>query len=271
MGEKLCFVIAPIGDQDSEIRKRSDQVLNYIIKPVTKRCGYKAERADEISEPGIITTQVIQRLLDADLVIADLTGRNPNVFYELAIRHAIKKPVVQIIRCNEPIPFDVSTTRTIHFDHQNLESVDKCKEELQKQIHSVEKDPAKVDSPISVTIDLKALRQSKNPWEKSTAEIMSMLQDIWGEVQKGSLPRGKGAIFSPVVEEIENFFVDFAQNIVPILPKKDLIHFITILSRFSLKLKASEREYDFPFHALLFCINTMEKRLMQLEKESNGE
>ena len=84
--EKQCFVIAPIGEAESDTRKRSDQ----------------------ISEPGIITSQVIQHIVDDPLVIADLTGRNPNVFYELAIRHAIKKPLVQIIKKGEAFPFDLT-------------------------------------------------------------------------------------------------------------------------------------------------------------------
>lgn len=94
MGEgsgKTCFVIAPIGEPGSETRRRSDQILNHVIKPVAKQAGYAAVRADEEGEPGLITHQVIQHLLDDPLVIADLTGRNPNVFYELAIRHAINK------------------------------------------------------------------------------------------------------------------------------------------------------------------------------------
>jgi len=77
---KKCFVIAPLGSDGSEVRKRSDQVLKHIIKPAASECGYEATRADEISEPGIITSQVIQRIVDDHLVIADLTDRNPNVF-----------------------------------------------------------------------------------------------------------------------------------------------------------------------------------------------
>ena len=53
---KNCFVICPIGEENSEIRKRSDQIFNYVIKPITKEFGYKAVRAHEISEPGIITS-----------------------------------------------------------------------------------------------------------------------------------------------------------------------------------------------------------------------
>lgn len=175
---KRCFVIAPIGDEGSEVKKRSDQVLTHIIKPVAMECGYKAIRADELSEPGVITVQVIQHLMDDDLVIADLTGKNPNVFYELAVRHALKKPIVQIIQSGESIPFDVASMLTISVNHGDLDSVARCKEELIRQIRSVEKDPTKVNSPITMAIDLQSLRQSENPLEKSTTEIISMLQDI---------------------------------------------------------------------------------------------
>ena len=96
--DKVCFVIAPLGDEGSETRKRSDQVLKHIIKPSTADCGYKAVRADEISEPGLITSQIIQHLMDDPLVMADLTELNPNVFYELALCHALKRPLVQIIQ-----------------------------------------------------------------------------------------------------------------------------------------------------------------------------
>ncbi len=61
---KICFVIGPIGDEGTEKRRQSDQVLNYIIAPAVKECGYEAIRADKISEPGIITSQIIQHLID---------------------------------------------------------------------------------------------------------------------------------------------------------------------------------------------------------------
>jgi len=176
--KKKCFVISPIGEEGSEMRERSDKVLEHIIKPPVEECGYECMRADEISEPGIITSQIIQHLIDDDLVVADLTGRNPNVYYELAVRHVVRKPIVQVIQAGESIPFDVAGTRTIHVDHRDLDSVADCKLELVKQIRSVEKDPSRVDTPISVAIDLEFLRKSENPLEKSSTEIISMLQEV---------------------------------------------------------------------------------------------
>jgi hypothetical protein len=175
---KTCFVIAPIGEERSEIRGRSDKVLTHIIRPITKNCGYNSIRADEVSQPGVITSQIIQHIIDDDLVIADLTGRNPNVFYELAVRHAIKKPVIQIIQSGESIPFDVAQTRTIQFDPTDMDSVANCKKELEKQIKATEQNSTNIDSPISMAIKLQVLGKSDNPLEKSNAEIISMLQDV---------------------------------------------------------------------------------------------
>jgi hypothetical protein len=94
-----CFVIGPIGEAGSEIRAAADDFMKYIVLPVVskKGCEYDAPiRADSMNEPGRITSQIIKLLMDADLVIADLTGNNPNVYYELCLRHALGKPVIHM-------------------------------------------------------------------------------------------------------------------------------------------------------------------------------
>lgn len=200
---KTCFVIAPIGAEGSEIRVRSDQVLKHIIGPSVRDCGYEPIRADQISEPGLITSQVIQHVVEDPLVIADLTGRNPNVFYELALRHALKKAVVQIIHATETIPFDVAASRTVHVDHRDLDSVARAKEEICRQIRAVEKNPSDVDTPISVAVELQSLRRSDNPLEKSYAEIITMLTEIrtgMGDMRDGV--RGRAALHPGVVEDL---------------------------------------------------------------------
>lgn len=175
---KKCFVICPIGEPDTAIRTRSDRVLKYIIKPIVEEFGYTTIRADQMPEPGVVTSQIIQHLIDADLVIADLTDGNPNVYYELAVRHLFRKPTVQIIHVNQRPSFDVTPQRTISFDYQDLESVDECKERLKETIRTVEKDPSHVDSPISQAIDTRGLLNSNNPGGNTIVRIFDMLEDI---------------------------------------------------------------------------------------------
>jgi hypothetical protein len=182
--EKLCFVIAPIGDPDSETRKRSDQVLKHVIRPAVSSCGYKAVRADEIDKPGIITSQVIQHVVDDPLVVADLTERNPNVFYELAIRHALRKPLVQLIKKGEAIPFDVAGTRTIYVDHRDLDSVEGAKNEIIEQVKALEKDSSDIETPISVSLDLQLLRQSEKPEDRSLADLVAAVSDLRTSLSK---------------------------------------------------------------------------------------
>lgn len=180
MSEQLkpCFVISPIGEEGTETRSRADKVLKHVIKPAALECGYEAIRADEIADPGLITSQVIQHIIDDDLVIADLTGRNPNVFYELALRHALRKPLVQIIQKGESLPFDVAEMRTIPLDHTDLDSVEQAKKAIVQQIKAVEKNPDKIETPISVSLDMQQLRSSGDPEDNMLADILNAIRDL---------------------------------------------------------------------------------------------
>ena len=149
--EKVCFVISPIGDEGSDIRERSDLTYEYIIRPVVEEFGYHLTRADYIKEPGIITSQIIDQIVESPLVIADLSDNNPNVFYELAIRHIIQKPYIQMMRFGQKIPFDITGLRTIPFDI-DLESADSAKKELFDQINSIQNGKFNKNNPITSAI-----------------------------------------------------------------------------------------------------------------------
>ncbi len=175
---KRCFVIAPIGELDSATRKRSDKILKHVIRPATAECGYHTTRADEISEPGLITSQIIQHIVDDALVIADLTEWNPNVFYELAVRHALRKPFIQIIEKGQRIPFDVASLRTIQLDHTDLDSVEIAKTEIIAHIRHLESSDTPIESPISTAIDLQSLRSSGQPVERSLAALQEAVSEL---------------------------------------------------------------------------------------------
>lgn len=103
--ETTCFYVAPIGDPGSLLRKHSDLFLGSIVEPAVEPFKLSVIRADAIDKPGVITKQVIEYLMKSRLVVVDLSHHNPNVFYELALRHMMRLPVVQIIRMGDKIPF----------------------------------------------------------------------------------------------------------------------------------------------------------------------
>lgn len=116
-----CFVIGPIGDQladagtaDRIAFEESVQIFEEVIKAACDAFEIEAYRSDEIDDPGEIPEQIFEALRDEDLVIADLTGANPNVMYELGIRHVTGKCTIQIGEKGK-LPFDVNTIRTVQF------------------------------------------------------------------------------------------------------------------------------------------------------------
>ncbi len=151
--ENTCFYITPIGDEGSEHRKHSDLFLGSIVEPALEQFGLQVIRADAIDKPGVITRQIIDYLLRARLVIADLSYHNPNVFYELAIRHAARLPVVQIIRAADRIPFDLNQVRTVKIDTSDIFSlvpkIDTYRSEIANQVRRALDNPDSVDNPIT--------------------------------------------------------------------------------------------------------------------------
>ena len=124
-------------------------------------------------------------VVESPLVIADLTGHNPNVFYELAIRHAIRKPYVQMIRKNETIPFDVATARTVRYDF-DVDSAQDAIDEITRQIETLESDPTDIETPISMSLELQSLRTVTDQQSSGLHQVLPLLEDINSAVHNNS-------------------------------------------------------------------------------------
>lgn len=166
MAIENCFVIMAIGDQNfgefsislDELKKRYDDLIKEAI--LKAKPGIEVVRADEISLPGTITTDIVTRIMHSNFVVADVTYPNPNVFYELGLRHACKSGTIIIKEKNGPkVPFDIAHLRYI--EYENTPSGLKELSEKLKQYFSVyEKDPSRPDSHL---LELAKLTKFKFP------------------------------------------------------------------------------------------------------------
>lgn len=149
-----CFYISPIGSEGSEERKHSDLFMGSLVEPVLSEFRLAVVRADKIGEAGMITGQIIDHILLAKLVIVDLSFHNTNVFYELALRHAVRRPIVQLSRAADKLPFDVGQVRTVVVDTTDIYSLvpqlDSLKAQIAAQIRKTLDESSEVENPLSV-------------------------------------------------------------------------------------------------------------------------
>jgi len=116
--KRNAFVVMPIKKAGSPEYEHFRALFDEILKPTLEAAGFSTQRADDVQKTGAITKDIILRLAEADLVVADLTDLNPNVFYELGVRHALRGfgtvMILDELRTTD-VPFDLSAYRVIKF------------------------------------------------------------------------------------------------------------------------------------------------------------
>ena len=170
--KKRCFIITPIGNDNDSIRRHIDGIIDAAIKPALEP-DHEVVAAHKITETGTITKQIIKEIYQDELAIANLTGNNPNVMYELAIRYCLGKPVLTIAEKGTNLPFDVMPERTIFYVNDPQGSLD-LKDAIRSYVLNV--DLAKRESPIH------AILKEIN----ADAEALSIIKSS----KKGTLPQG---------------------------------------------------------------------------------
>lgn len=209
-----CFVIGPIGSEDSEARIHADWLYTGIIEPVFAADfpQFKLERADKIPTPGMVSAQIISRLYEAELVIADLSFHNANAFYEMAIRHNVGKPIIHMIRKNENIPFDVIPHRAIPFSVQRAQSLEEAKNALRPAIEQAIQAGFKPDNPITHALGQIKLQTTASPEMKVItdevaalrAQVNQLISQMGKESELATIRRLKSSNLAELFREIGN-------------------------------------------------------------------
>lgn len=128
--KETCFVIMPF-------REPLNEYYSEIIKPAIHKSGLFPVRADEIYGTQSIIKDIVEKIFESKLLIADLTYRNPNVMYELGVAHSLNKPVIMLVQSTDDIPFDLKHLRTIVYETTKVRWHEKLQESIENTITAV--------------------------------------------------------------------------------------------------------------------------------------
>ncbi|MDX5485205.1 hypothetical protein NJE56_09580 [Bacillus pumilus] len=186
---KNAFIVMPIGPRDSDIRRSSEGIYQAVIKPTLEELGYKPSAAHEIDDTGSINKQIIERLLNDELVIANLTGLNPNVMYELAVRHATGKAIVSVCQEGTTLPFDLYDERTIFYE-DDMKGVIELKQPFKRMVIKCLEN-TKIDNPIYRVATDNLIEENIKKSSPQDLGIYTKLNELENMIRNISIPTGE--------------------------------------------------------------------------------
>ena len=149
-----CFVIMPIRPIGSEEYDHFRALYEEVIRPPLAALGFNVVRADDSVRTGSITKEIVGLLASSALVVADITDLNPNVFYELGVRHTLRRrgTIILMDKSRTKIPFDLTPYRVIEFDGGSLKGAGDLRRQLDAFASALASDsaeePEASDSPV---------------------------------------------------------------------------------------------------------------------------
>jgi len=214
-----CFVVMPIGTQiwgektitEDELRKKYD----YIIKNAILQADSTLDviRADEELNPGSMSNDIFTKLMYSKYVIADITYPNPNVFYELGIRHAISSRTILIRESTaQKVPFDISHLRYIEYK-EDPGGMEKLAGDLKKRFDFYDSHPGKPDNQFLelckfIDFSPEVYKSGKDTEKEAFSHFMALMfskPDLFGAFMTGSKEEQSKAIIAAMKDDPSSF------------------------------------------------------------------
>ena len=171
---KKCFVIMPFGKKKDidGYEVDFDRVYHELIYKAVTELGVDCERCDEIISTGAIHKKMFRGIFDADVSVVDITSLNPNVFYELGVRHALHKYVTLVIRRNSnlPLPFNISGLSILGYDTDSDDQLESSRKKIRDFIRNGLDAPS-IDSIVHDTLDDLKVERKPKPIETREEEL----------------------------------------------------------------------------------------------------
>jgi hypothetical protein len=160
-----------------------DRYYELIFKPAIEDARLTPKRADDLYRPGTIVNDIWSLTNSAKVLLADLTGRNPNVFYELGLAHALAKPVILVTESIEQVPFDLRSIRLLDYDKNDPGWGDRLRSRITKSILEVLEAPLEAVLPtfLNVRGDLHygEVTERSKEYSELRQEVDLLRHEIW--------------------------------------------------------------------------------------------
>jgi hypothetical protein len=235
--KKLCFVIMPFSKTVSHSEKEWTETFENIFSPaiIASRLGYECERSK--IRTGAFIKDILTKLNQADVVLADLTDMNPNVFYELGVRHTLSNRTILVSEKMDFAPSDLKPYGVIIYD-KTPSGVTKFKKEISKILRDIRDDPDRADNPVSDYLKLKSILT--DPYE--TKIIIKKLTALISECSF-NLTVTERVLRAAKMEKVATVrfgksAIDLLTSTYYIYPNKDCIRFAIDLLRLYSTLNA---------------------------------
>lgn len=150
---KSCFILMPFDPKYIE-------VYTEVYKPVCAKNDLDCWRVDELARPGSITRDIVEGIIDAEVVIADLTGQNANVFYELGIAHSVGNKTIMTTQSLDDVPFDIRSYRVLLYK-QSITGSKQLSEDLDKAIKELLAAMERTSNPVQEAIASRSIIGAK--------------------------------------------------------------------------------------------------------------
>jgi hypothetical protein len=210
--KRRCFVIMPF----STIRgvcteKEWTSIFEHLIKPSVEQSGLGYSCTRSSPDFGNLMKQIIVELNDADVLIADLTGQNANVFYELGIRHALRGRTILLAQAGRFIPSDLRAYSYHIYDRKTSRGKRKFRKRIKELLEKLDLDPTRKDNPVedflggsSIPPTLHYSRLSTDVQRSAAYAAMRQYSERLDSIQKGQIPIDSGAeYFSHFMRSID--------------------------------------------------------------------
>jgi hypothetical protein len=233
-------------------------VYKHLIYDCLQTAGYNVKRADDIKSQNNILGDIIGGIVNSDLIVADLTGANPNVYYELGIAHALNRNVILITQEIEELPFDLRSYRVVGYSTHFAKMGQARKELSEFAIEAFNgslpfgnpvKDFGSICAPVNVSISTALPRESKaSGGDLGLFDYLIVLEDGFDELTKLVTEVGNKMVIE-LNPKIVDSSKEIASNNLTIKQRREIIR----------KLATHVHEYG----AFLVPVNANYKRLLK--------